>query len=121
MGGKTIPLSRTYDAFGAAFAAITLREPTFEDLFALGEVQEWQPVPGGVDGQLMLITHDDRIRAYAERLAGKDAGKLPLLALADAVKVKGAIIDFFAEARKSDEPPTTSPSDTGSASTSSPA
>lgn len=117
MGGKTIPLSRTYEAFGGAFNAIALREPTFEDLFALGEVQEWQPVPGG-DGQ-MLITHDDRIRAYAERLAGKDAGKLPQLALADAVRIKKAIIDFFSEARKSDDPPTTSPSDTGSGSTSS--
>lgn len=117
MAGKTIALSRRYEAFGKALDRVELREPTFEDLFTVGEVQEWQPVPGG-DGS-MLITHDDRIRAYAERLAGADAAAvLPQLGLADALKVKRAVIDFFAEARTSIAPPTTSPSASGSASTS---
>lgn len=105
---KTVALSRRYEAHGVAYDTITLREPTFEDLFALGEVQEWQPISGGAG--LMLITHDDRIRAYAERLAGTNAGRLSQLGLADAMKVKRAVVDFFAEAGKSVEQPTTSPS-----------
>ncbi len=115
MSGKSIALSRRYEAFGKAFDRIELREPTFEDLFTVGEVQEWQPVAGG-DG-MMLITHDDRIRAYAERLSG-DAAVLPQLALKDSLAVKKAILDFFAEARASTAPPTTSPSASGSVSTS---
>lgn len=114
MAGKTIALSRRYEIHGAAYDTIALREPIFEDLFALGEVQEWQPVPGG-DG-MMLITHDDRIRAYAERLAGAQAERLPQLALVDAIRVKRTVTDFFSEARTSDKPPTTSPSDSASAS-----
>lgn len=116
MTGKSIPLSRRYEAFGRAVDRIDLREPTFEDLFAVGEVQEWQPVPGG-DGS-MLITHDDRIRAYAERLAGTDATVLPQLGLADAIQIKRAVMEFFIEARSSVAPPTTSPSASGSTSTS---
>lgn len=112
MAGKTLALSRRYEAFGKSFDRIDLREPTFEDLFTVGEVQEWQPVSGGGS---MLLTHDDRIRAYAERLSGADAAAiLPQLTLADALKVKRAVIDFFAEARKSEEPPMTSPSDIAS-------
>lgn len=111
MGGKTITLSRRYEAFGKGFDSVTLREPTFADLFAVGEVQEWQPVLGG-EGQ-MLVTHDDRIEAYIGRLAQLDAGALSQVALTDAIKMKRAVIDFFAEARASMSPPTTSPSDTG--------
>ena len=105
-GGTTITLSRRYESGGKSFEAITLREPRFADYMAIGEVQEWQPI-AGVDKAAVLVEDTDKIRRYAERLIEGDALRLDLLALIDALKVRRAILDFFAEARAPDGPPTT--------------
>lgn len=104
-GGTTIALSRRYEAGGKAFDAITLREPKFADYMAIGEIQEWQPI-AGVDRAAVLVEDTDKIRRYAERLIEGDALRLDVLALVDTLKVRRAILDFFAAARASEGPPT---------------
>ena len=106
MAAKTIQLSRMYEAHGSAFDTLTLREPTGADYWHVGgRPREWQPLGEGV----ALITHFDRVKAYAERIAGDNApARLAVLDLADTMKVEAAVLDFFTEAMRSNEPSTSS-------------
>lgn len=100
-GEKTVRLSRCYEAHGRTFDAITLRAPVMADFEAIGEIAETQPAPGGGS---MIISHDDRIWKYRDRLM-KTGADLPSstdidqLDLVDAMAVKEAVTDFFAQAR----------------------
>lgn len=106
MADTTIKLSRRYEAHGATFDAITLREPTGADYWHLGAIAEWQPAGEG----MALITYHEKVRAYAERLVTAPAGvavaTLAVLDLADTLKVDRAVRDFFQAANSSNAPPT---------------
>ncbi len=102
---KTIKLSRTYEVHGAAYGELVLRDPTWADYVAVGAPFEQQPAGDGV----ALITHYDRLGAYASRLAkGGGDGLLNQLDLADGFAVEKAIGDFFTTARRSTAPTTSS-------------
>ena len=105
MADKSVRLSRSYEAHGETFDSITLREPTGADYWALGPIQELQPVGDGH----ALLTHTDTIKAYAERLIGDRApGRLAVLDLADTLKVEAAVRDFFSTAMARNRPQTSS-------------
>lgn len=94
MVDKVVTLSRTYPAGGKSFNSVTLREPTYNEIFmsGIGEPQEWQPVPGGH----ALLTYPERIDAYMHRLV-IDPGyeHLSGLGTIDAIRLKDAVCGFF--------------------------
>ncbi len=101
-GGTTIALSRSYEAGGKAFSELTIRPIRWADYMEIGEVQEAQPISGGAPGQVMIVEDTDKIRRYAEKLVdGVGAQALDQLELVDTLKVREAIIGFFADARAS--------------------
>lgn len=104
---KTVKLSRRYEAHGATFDEVALREPTGADYWALGPIQEWQPMG---EGGAVLLTYHETIRAYAERLmtGGDAAARLAVLDLGDTLKVEAQVKDFFRRAELSSRPPTSS-------------
>lgn len=103
---KTIKMSRRYEAHGKIFDAVALRDPKYRDLIDIGDPVEQQPLPGG-DGS-MIVKHSDRIDAYVARLLQEPLSTADIidLDLADALALEGAILDFFAEARRSRATPT---------------
>ncbi len=106
---KVVPLSRSYSVASKTFDSITLREPTYSDVYisGLGEPQEWQPVPGGQ----ALLTYPERIDGYLQRLTVEPGYEfLARLAIADTLRLKDAVCAFFTESR------TSSPSQTASSS-----
>jgi hypothetical protein len=104
MSDKVIKLSRRYEAHGAAFDEVHIRQPKLRDLLAIGDPIEAQP---NNDGGRMLVEYQDRIEAYASRLIQKPGYEtVQDLDLADAMRIKDAILDFFSDARKSLAAPT---------------
>lgn len=92
MAEKTIPLSRRYEAHGEVFDSVTVREPRFEDLLALGEPYEIQRA----GGQEVVIENTASVAGYVKRcivLPGVE--KLGEVSLKDARAIKKAVIDFF--------------------------
>lgn len=97
---KTVPLSRTYPDAGTPVSTLVFREPKWPDYMAIGDIEEWQPVPGG--GGSYLIRHGDRIAAYADRLCQTPEATvvIPQLDLVDTLAVEAAITGFFEEAHR---------------------
>ena len=100
-----VKLSKPVPGPGGMIAAIEFREPTFEDLIALGEPE----TPMFVNGAMMFQQHMPVVGDYARRLCVQDPNLLTNLPLRDALKVRAAIIGFFREAEKDG---TTSSADT---------
>lgn len=122
MAGATIPLSRTYNETGSAFAELVFREPRWQDFIDLGHIEEWQPLDLASDGtptRSMLVRHHDVVAQYAERClqVPRSASDLAVLDLADTLAVHDAIRGFFASARSSRTAPIASSGDTAKAST----
>ena len=92
-----VQLSKAYTAAdGRIFDKITLREPTYKDVFmdGLGQPREWQPVPGGS----ALITYPERIDAYAQRLIQSPGYEfISGLTALDALRLEEKICGFFTE------------------------
>ncbi len=110
MGNVIVKLSRRYQGHEGHFDNVTLREPTYKDIFmdALGEPQQWQPGPTGT---AVLITLPDVVDAYVQKLAvNPTADELTMLGARDALALQKAVLDFFRE----QPAPVTSP--TGSSS-----
>lgn len=110
MTNTIVKLSRSYESHGKTFDSVTLRPPKWRDYMEIGEIQEPQPGANGV----FVVTYPERIEAYALRLSvggerAPDGADLMSLDLADTMRVREAIIDFFAEARRQ-EPSSTSSS-----------
>ncbi|MBP2560850.1 hypothetical protein J2857_003619 [Neorhizobium galegae] len=94
MVDKVVTLTRTYSAGGATFSSVTLREPTYNEIFmsGIGEPQEWQPVPGGQ----ALLTYPERVDAYMQILVRQPGYEyLSGLGTIDAIRLKAAVCDFF--------------------------
>lgn len=98
MAQTIVKLSRRYEVPGAEpFDSITLREPTYQDVFmdGLGFPREAQP---NGHGGMMLITLTSTIDAYAQRLIVKPGYEaIAGLSAVDARRVQDAITDFFLE------------------------
>ncbi|TIQ18893.1 MAG: phage tail assembly protein [Mesorhizobium sp.] len=92
MSEKTVKLSQRYEAHGEPFDSVTLREPRFEDLLALGEPYEVQRAAGNN----VVIENVDTVAAYVRRcVTAPGIEKLGALTLADARLVRDAVIGFF--------------------------
>lgn len=105
MAEITIKLSRAYDnPFDKTrFDSVTLREPTFRDIYVegIGAPEELQPT---VNGGFMVITNYDAIARYAERLVVKpDHAAVLDLDQRDAKAMERAITGFFREPRAATE------------------
>jgi hypothetical protein len=92
-----VKLSKPYTAAdGRIFDTITLREPTYKDVFmdGLGQPREWQPVPGGS----ALLTYPERVDAYAQRLIVAPGYEfISGLGALDSLRLEEAICSFFTE------------------------
>lgn len=98
MADRIVKLSRIYEAHGATFDSVTLREPKSRDYFEIGEPVEMHRDPNGGEGRF-VVEHLDRVKAYFDRLAKQPtAESLMDLDLLDSIAVKEAIKDFFLEA-----------------------
>lgn len=92
MADKIVKLSRRYEAHGEIFDTVTVREPRFEDLLALGEPYEIQRA----GTQDVVIENTAAVAAYVRRcIVAPGVEKLGELSIADARKVRGAVLDFF--------------------------
>lgn len=115
-----VQLSRRYEVPGwEPFDSVTLREPTYQDIFmdGLGFPRELQP---NGHGGLMLITLTSTVDAYAQRLVEKPGYQaIAVLSALDARRVQDAIIGFFSEpATETTSPESLTSSSSGSAGTS---
>lgn len=90
---KVVPLSRRYEAHGKVFDSVTLREPRFEDLLALGEPFDAQRTRGGAT---VVVENIEVVAGYVRRcVVAPGVECLGDLGVKDARAVRGAVIDFF--------------------------
>jgi hypothetical protein len=110
MVSKSVKLSKSYSAHDKTFDAVTLREPTYKEIYidGLGKPQEWQPAG---NGQGILVTYPNVVDEYLQQIVvepGYDCigGLNPI----DALKLERAVCDFFTGTPASTKPPTSSSS-----------
>jgi len=103
MTTKIIPLSTPIQGHTGPISQVLVKEPTGRDYMALGEPSIWAR---NADGTSYVIEHTEVIEKYIERCLAdpKDPLLLSQLGLADAMKVKDAVLDFFGAARKAASP-----------------
>lgn len=103
MANVTVKLSRQYEAHGKLFSSVTIREPRFEDLLALGEPYEMQRAAG----QNVVIENTGVIADYVRRcVVEPGVENMGELSIRDARAVRDGVLDFF---RHGDTPDGTSP------------
>lgn len=93
---KEVKLSQTYTAHDKVFDTITLREPTFSELFidGLGRPFDFQPTPSGV----ARITYPEVVDRYAQTLITEPGYEcITAISAVDALRLEAAIVDFFRE------------------------
>lgn len=99
MTDKVVKLSRRYEAHDNTFDSVTVREPRFEDLLALGEPYEVQRAAGNN----VVIENTEAVAAYVKRcVVSPGVEQLGVLSLADARLVRDAVIDFFISSAAAD-------------------
>lgn len=112
MAPLVVPLSRRYEVPGKVpFDSVTLREPTYEDIYpsGLGQPMEVQPGP---QGSRIVVAYPVTIDAYLQRLAqSPDYDALRMVNAVDAQRLERAVCGFFMEAAPSTAPQTSSSSD----------
>jgi hypothetical protein len=98
MPNVTVNLSTPIEGHEGQIKSITLREPKFGDVMALGEPSAFARSEGGM---VFQSEKDGVVQSYVERLLvePKDPALLLQVSLADALKLKDAIYDFFQAAR----------------------
>ncbi|WP_421361639.1 hypothetical protein [Agrobacterium rosae] len=97
MTSVTVDLTREYSVSDVKFKSVTLREPTYADVFmsGLGEPRELQPVAGG---GVAFLVYPERIDGYLLRLASNPGYEyLHGISAVDALRVQNAICGFFRE------------------------
>jgi hypothetical protein len=106
----TIELSAPITGARGPVSQITLREPKYNDVMTLGDPTAFAQ---GANGMVYSADKDDVIKAYIERLLVNDNGADPLLLgqlnLTDTLRLREAVQNFFADARRAMfSPPATS-------------
>lgn len=103
MPNVTITLTDPIEGHEGQVKAITLREPKYGDVMALGEPNAFARSEGGM---VYTAENESVIRGYIERLMvePKDPALLLQLTLADTLKLKEAVHGFFQVARKANSP-----------------
>jgi hypothetical protein len=104
MTQTVVTLSKSYIAHDKTFDKITLREPTYKEIYmdGLGRPQEWQPTNGG---GAVLVTYSSVVDEYLQKLV-VDPGYECIGALnaADAMKLERAVCGFFLDMTASTKP-----------------
>ncbi|MBS0528321.1 MAG: phage tail assembly protein [Proteobacteria bacterium] len=105
----TIELSAPITGHHGQITKITLREPRYGDVMALGNPIA---VAQGANGMIYSADKDEVIRAYIEQLTeGVDPILFNQLSLVDTLRLREAIQNFFVDARRAMySPPATSSS-----------
>lgn len=103
MSNVTVKLATPIEAHEGQLTSVTLREPKYSDMMALGEPASYARSDSGL---IYTADNDDVIRAYIERLLvePKDPALLMQLTLADTLQLRDAIFGFFQAARKAISP-----------------
>lgn len=94
MENLIVPLSKPYTAGEKTFSSVSLREPTFQEIYmdGLGKPQDWQPTPNGP----MMVTYPAVINEYLQRLVVEPGYEsITRLSAVDSLKLGTAICGFF--------------------------
>lgn len=92
---RTIELSKPVVAHGEEINSLTLRDPTPEDVMAIGLPSLLIP---SADGESVGVEIRAKvIGQYIVRLAGVPLSTVKALSLADFTRCQGAVMDFFGQ------------------------
>lgn len=100
-----ITLSEPAKVGNKEVSVVVLREPTAGEFFDLGEPMLLTQTDGGTS---VIVHNNDVIMKYIRRCMVEPSGHLDFidsLPLTDAVRLKGAVLDFFTDARRSGSNP----------------
>lgn len=103
MANAVVTLTSPIEGHEGQIKAITLREPKYGDVMALGEPSAYARSEGGL---VFQAEKDGVVQSYIERLmiVPNDPSLLLQVSLADALKLKDAVYDFFRDARAASSP-----------------
>jgi hypothetical protein len=98
MANVTVTLITPIEGHEGQIKQIVLRAPKYADVMLLGEPAAYAR---STEGMIYQAEKDDVVKSYIERLCiePKDTALLNQLELADALKLKEAVFDFFLAAR----------------------
>lgn len=98
MPNAIVTLSNPIEGHSGQIASITLREPKYADVMALGEPSAFARSDGGM---VFQAEKDGIVQGYIERLLVEpnDPSLLLQVSLTDALKLKDAVYSFFQSAR----------------------
>lgn len=99
----TVELSEAIIGHTGPVSRVVIKEPTAGDYFALGEPSVWGR---GADGNSFIVENVEVVEGYVSRCVQEPNDPLILnqMSLADAMKVKDAVLGFFGEARRKNSP-----------------
>lgn len=92
MAAKVIALSREYHGHGVPVSTVTLREPHGWMIVELGDPFEWHTTP---TGSVVRVENKDAIRQYLARLLNVGDDIINQLVVADVLRIKRELFDFF--------------------------
>tara|TARA_R110002020_G_scaffold471284_1_gene698223 strand:- start:17974 stop:18324 length:351 start_codon:yes stop_codon:yes gene_type:complete len=107
-----VKLTKSYTVHDKIFDVVTLREPTYKEVFmdGLGQPREWQPTRNEAP---VLVVFPETVDAYLQRITVSPGYEfLSGLSALDALRLQKAVCDFFQEPRESTNSSTTSSSAT---------
>ncbi|MBY5407166.1 phage tail assembly protein [Rhizobium leguminosarum] len=105
MAETIVNLSKSYTAHEKSFDAVTLREPTYAEIYrdGLGRPSDWQPTQHGP----MLVKYPEVVDAYLQRICVSPGYEsIGALNAIDSLKLEEAVTDFFREKKASPISPT---------------
>ncbi|RFB95226.1 hypothetical protein B5K11_09745 [Rhizobium leguminosarum bv. trifolii] len=105
MAETIVKLSKSYTAHEKSFDAVTLREPTYSEIFrdGLGRPTDWQPTQHGP----MLVKYPEVVDAYLQRICiSPGYESIGALNAIDSLKLEEAVIGFFLERKEPPKSPT---------------
>lgn len=105
MAETIVKLSKSYTAHEKSFDAVTLREPTYSEIYrdGLGRPSDWQPTPHGP----MLVKYPEVVDAYLQSICVSPGYEsIGTLNAIDSLKLEEAVTDFFRERKESPKSPT---------------
>ena len=96
MAEKTIVLARPIQGHGRTHDSVRLREPTAREFFELGQPQS----PVYAKSAFTMSDNDTTIAEYVRRCIVEPVADVVLaqVSLADSMRIREAVLDFFTEA-----------------------
>ncbi|MBB3608670.1 hypothetical protein [Rhizobium sp. BK602] len=113
MTQTVVPLSKSYTAHDKTFGKITLREPTYKEIYmdGLGKPQDWQPTG---NGRAVLLTFPEVVDAYLQKIIVEPGYEcISQLNPVDSLALEREVCGFFLVTTESKKPSTRSSSGSG--------